>query len=512
MVLMGKMKSILGVSIIILTISLSTIIIVVHIPIYSTDFNRLVKTYSKIGLNITTFSLNIYRNIILNKSSSININASGDGCYTIQGKILDEKNNIIKIFYIDSWSNSSIFLEKGKYKVFLEKAYVFYSNKPPSINIYTCGRGERNIHLDLSHYPMFGEYYLKIHRIVDSNINISMMLLGFSWHGKPIYGISIGEKNKPIIVIVAHHHAREIITAYFSLYLLSKIVLEKPDIIHIYRIIIIPTLNPDGYEIVFKNPWIRKNLHPIDDDGDGLFDEDGPEDIDGDGYISEYRNSSGIFYEGIDNDGDGKINEDWPGGVDLNRNYPFMWEKGATLKSSLIYRGEYPFSEPETLAIKYFIEKYRDRIVFLITYHSGANLILYPYGYTDISPPDVDFFKNISKTYAMIANLYVMQSSRLYYSYGELTDWLYSTYNIPAVTVEMYGKAFDYRWMRKHTYRVGKTRIFKNIFEFFNPIDSQIKIILEKNYNALIYMLNRLDLNKYYGRSPIEEIVNYSLH
>ena len=50
---------------------------------------------------------------------------------------------------------------------------------------------------------------------------------------------------------------------------------------------ILPMQNPDGRAYWFAMPNTpsssRSGLQPTDNDGDGLFDEDGPDDIDGDG-------------------------------------------------------------------------------------------------------------------------------------------------------------------------------------------------------------------------------------
>ncbi len=113
----------------------------------------------------------------------------------------------------------------------------------------------------------------------------------------------------------------------------------------------IPRLNPDGAEQFFASvkTGFRTNLTPYDADNDGRLDEDGPEDLDGNGVITmmrvkddlgEYcihpdndmlmkkadanKGETGaykIFWEGIDNDADGFINEDGQGGVDINRNF-----------------------------------------------------------------------------------------------------------------------------------------------------------------------------------------------
>jgi hypothetical protein len=119
------------------------------------------------------------------------------------------------------------------------------------------------------------------------------------------------------------------------------------------------------------------NARPVDDDRDFSIDEDGFEDLNHDGLITLLRISdpsgrfieshedkrvmveadiskgqSGnylLFTEGIDNDKDGLYNEDGPGGVGFNRNFTFNYEffgPGA---------GAYPVSEPETKAVADFL-------------------------------------------------------------------------------------------------------------------------------------------------------------
>ena len=93
---------------------------------------------------------------------------------------------------------------------------------------------------------------------------------------------------------------------------------------------------------------------PIDSDRDGLFDEDPPNDLDGDGNIVQMRiHTPGegthrlsldderilervgpgekgdwtfVYSEGFDDDGDGRTNEDGLGGYDMNRSWPSLWQ------------------------------------------------------------------------------------------------------------------------------------------------------------------------------------------
>lgn len=115
---------------------------------------------------------------------------------------------------------------------------------------------------------------------------------------------------------------------------------------------------PDALELAARGPLREQRCvpTPVDDDNDGLVDEDGPEDLNGDGVISMLRApdpegawrcsdedprlmvkadaSKGergtwkLVSEGIDNDGDGLINEDAVGGVDLDRNFAHGWKEG----------------------------------------------------------------------------------------------------------------------------------------------------------------------------------------
>ena len=132
----------------------------------------------------------------------------------------------------------------------------------------------------------------------------------------------------------------------------------------------------------------RSTVRPYDSDGDGLLDEDSPDDINGDGIILQMRwkvsengthvidpaDKSGrlmkqvsagegnyrVASEGIDNDGDGRINEDGIGGLDLHRNYAENWRpmpgveatgRGWTQGGA----GEYPLSEIETRSVVLFL-------------------------------------------------------------------------------------------------------------------------------------------------------------
>jgi Zinc carboxypeptidase. len=60
-------------------------------------------------------------------------------------------------------------------------------------------------------------------------------------------------------------------------------------------------------------------------------------------------------------------------GVDLNRNYDFHWNSNlgsSPNECNEEYRGPKPFSEPETQAIKGFVEDNLSKIKLAINFHA----------------------------------------------------------------------------------------------------------------------------------------------
>jgi hypothetical protein len=141
---------------------------------------------------------------------------------------------------------------------------------------------------------------------------------------------------------------------------------------------ILPIGNPDAYARFFTRPlWSDPgNGRPFNDDTDDQTDEDGYNDLDGNGIITRMRvkahdgtwvpvegeprlmrkadaakGERGIYKlytEGIDDDGDGQYNEDVPGGTNINNNFPHLFKKFGRRS------GLYPGSEPESEAMLRF--------------------------------------------------------------------------------------------------------------------------------------------------------------
>ena len=205
--------------------------------------------------------------------------------------------------------------------------------------------------------------------------------------GKDIMVLSIGlgnKESKPGIAVFggvegSHILGKELALGFATSLLKESSSPEIKSLLDKITFYVFPDVSPDATEQFFSDIKYERtgNARSTDDDRDFIFDEDGYEDLNNDGYITlirvsdpsgEYiksnederimvkadmsKGQSGnylVYSEGIDNDKDGSFNEDGPGGVDFNRNFTFNYEPFG-LKAGL-----YPVSEPETKAVADFL-------------------------------------------------------------------------------------------------------------------------------------------------------------
>ncbi|MBE0411603.1 MAG: hypothetical protein IBX69_17900, partial [Anaerolineales bacterium] len=141
-------------------------------------------------------------------------------------------------------------------------------------------------------------------------------------------------------------------------------------------------------------------------------------------------------------------------GIDLNRNYPYLW--GCCGGSSVnpcydTYRGPFGNSEPETYAVNnYLVEIFPDQRdddpyapapqdatgVFL-DLHSYSQLVLWPWGWTFTSPPNGTALQTLGRKFAYFNNYSPYQSRNLYITDGTTTDTAYGHLGLAAYTFEL---------------------------------------------------------------------------
>ncbi|MBA4313087.1 MAG: peptidase M14 [Chlorobiaceae bacterium] len=338
--------------------------------------------------------------------------------------------------------------------------------------------------------------------------------IGKSYEGRDIWLLTISNSEKgdpdkkPAMYIDGNIHGNEIqggeVSLYTGWYLaemyghldwITNLVDEK-------TFYIIPTINPDGRDHFIHDANSpnspRSGFDPRDDDGDGLIDEDGDDDLNGDGNITQmrFKDPNGrwitdpddprimiqakpdqkgeyelIWSEGIDNDGDGQVNEDDPGSYDPNRNWYWKWAPQYVQWGA----DRYPGSLPETRAVVDFVSKH-DNIAAFQTYHNSGGMILRGPGNKD----DLQTYRwEDLQVYDFLGKLgeeilpgykYLIVYKDLYPVYGGELDFFYGVRGGITFSNELW-TSFDYfrkkqeeerSWFggQKETYRFDKLLLF----------------------------------------------------
>ncbi len=309
--------------------------------------------------------------------------------------------------------------------------------------------------------------------------------IGKSTEGRDIWMLaitdySVGDPDrKPAFYVDGNIHSNEIQGAEICIYTAWYLTEGFRDMAYVQQTLkdrvfyIVPTINPDARNNYMKAPNTgsspRAGMIPLDDDGDGLYDEDGYDDLNGDGSVTGmYRkNDNGSYIkdpkdprrmlsvgpddivrsqryeylgqEGLDNDGDGRINEDRPGYYDPNRDWGWKWQP------DYIQRGayKYPFSAPENRAVADFVLAHPN-IAGAQSYHNTGGMILRgPGAEEDVSTynrADIRIYDAIGKKgeELMPGYRYLTVYKDLYSVFGGELDWFYGGRGIYTFTNELF--------------------------------------------------------------------------
>jgi len=269
--------------------------------------------------------------------------------------------------------------------------------------------------IDFSNYHTPAQMDAELTNLAAAHPGLAQVFtIGTTAEGRPIRGLKISdnvamdETGEGDVVFVALHHAREWISAEMALYL-AEYLLTHHDTdpalaacMDQLEIRIIPVMNPDGYAYSAAAPanrlW-RKNRR---NNGDGTF------------------------------------------GVDLNRNYAYQWGFGSGSEGSDFtyedtYRGPAPFSEPETQALRDFVQGLHNPRA-LVSYHSYSELFLRPWAYTTADPPGEPSLAFVAQdSIARIAAVHGHTYSETiwYVAYGETTDFFWNEARVAGFTPEL---------------------------------------------------------------------------
>ena len=264
---------------------------------------------------------------------------------------------------------------------------------------------------DFTRYHSYDEMAAALKSAVAAHPDLAKLVsIGKTREGRDIWAVEIAKPagppvdSRPGLLIAATFEGDHLIGGELALYTVDYLlnayatdaaVKQRLDRSVIY---VVPRINADGAEQMFApvKALRRTNATPFDADNDGRTDEDGPEDLNKDGFVTVMRvkdpkgpympspddarlmkradpargESGGwaLYVEGIDNDGDGFYNEDGQGGVDLNRNfmhqYPYFTPDA----------GRYMVSETETRALLDYVLEHRN-IAAILTFGESDNLV-----------------------------------------------------------------------------------------------------------------------------------------
>ena len=168
---------------------------------------------------------------------------------------------------------------------------------------------------------------------------IRLQSIGKTWEGRPIMLVTISQDvayadEKPALLYTGTIHAREWIGIELATQFIQYVIdhhKTNPKLVNALTrntLYMVPCLNPDGFEYSRRHfSFWRKNRR---NNGDGTF------------------------------------------GVDLNRNFSVRFRKNQDTSSN-IYGGPEAFSEPETRAIKAFVDTHPN-ITIALDYHSQGNV------------------------------------------------------------------------------------------------------------------------------------------
>jgi len=236
--------------------------------------------------------------------------------------------------------------------------------------------------------------------------------IGRSIENRPILALRLGERKNSTtkVLFMGCHHAREWISVEIPFRLADHLVNNASQApvstwLSKAEIWVAPMVNPDGHEFTrtHNRLWRKNRRH----------------------------------------------NHDGSIGVDPNRNYGYMWgtldvATSSHTPSDETYVGPKAFSEPETQAVRNLVG--RELFAGVLTYHSYSQLILHPWGYTDkpiVDAADRTKMEKLGDRMAKVikdahGKVYKPeQSSELYPTAGDTTDWTYGEYGIPSFTIEL---------------------------------------------------------------------------
>ncbi len=221
--------------------------------------------------------------------------------------------------------------------------------------------GDKGVGFGLWHTYSESEAWMDSLHMLYPDIVSAKWSIGQSGQGRDIWCFRVSDnaavdEDEPEVLIDGLHHAREIMASEFPVMFaeyLAQNYGSDPEVTWLVdhrELYVVPIMNPDGFVY-------NETTDPT---------------------------GGGMWRKNRRNNGDGSY------GVDINRNYPYMWgynnSGSSPYGSDETYRGPSAGSEPEVQALMALVNAHQFRTHDSV--HTYSNYLLYPWGYTYTHCPD----------------------------------------------------------------------------------------------------------------------------
>jgi hypothetical protein len=419
---------------------------------------------------LTAFPQN-YKKVKIFKNNNFDLERLGTLSFDLEHSVIDKEGG--RILFVDEREFSALQQSGLAYEILIDDWYAYYNSLPKlSEGEKRFIKSESEIKFGVSGFKFgsMGGYYTFAEIIADldtmfqlyPNLITEKYSIGTSREGRTIWAVKISDnpninEDEPAVGFDALIHAREpqsmATLMYFMWYLLENYNTDPlvTYLVNNREIYCIPCFNPDGYEY----------NHQTNPNGGGM-------------WRKNRRNNGGGCY-----------------GVDLNRNFGYMWgydNIGSSPDSCAeTYRGPFAFSEPESQAIRdlAMLKNYKTHL----NMHSWSDVYFSPWGYNKEETPDSIIFEEFAMDMIHYNDYGYNSGVMNYTTNGCVIDWMYGEQQdknkIISYLIEIGGEG-DYFWPPQHRiFPIAQINVEPNLY-LTGVAGEYVKII---DYNFSEYFL-----------------------
>ena len=287
-------------------------------------------------------------------------------------------------------------------------AYVFLNKKPDTTTTLP-------VITETTNEVLTGSSSASVPQPTTPVVDATKTVLGTTVKNNPITAYHYGEGTDELIFVGGIHGGYEWNTVLLARQLMEYLSKNPTVIPKNIKVTIIPVLNPDGLAVVT-----------------GTTDVFTPKDV----SLSINTVTSGRF----------NANK-----VDLNRNFDCDWQKEGVWQTKKVSGGSSAFSEPESQAIKKYIENKKPTAV--VVWYSAAGGVFASNCHEGVSAET----SAITKLFAKASAYPEYESFDFYATTGDIVNWL-AKKTIPAISVILTNHT-DTEWTKN---KAGVEALFKH--------------------------------------------------